>query len=120
MYNQDKMKKLLYEADQAAQESDYAYLKKLKEIMGLLQSIEDIDDFSNYMEDMTQKEYAILGGFVDEIDEKYVTKNFVEALKKLIKKYPLDIPEEEREFEIENVMLRVFEEELASREKEKN
>ena len=117
MYNQDKMKKLIYEAYTTDPMNDEAFFDKLKEIMELLQSREDLDKFAEYMNNMTQEEYDMLGSFVDEIDEQYVTRNFVEALRKLIIKYPLDIPKDRREFQIENVMLRAFEEELENREK---
>ncbi len=120
MFSDDKMKQLLAEGYQAAWHSDYAFLNKIDEIVELLQSTEDIDHFAKYMEDMTYKEYFVFTGFVDDIDGKYVTKNFVEAFKKLLQKYQVDIPEKKRESEIETKMLRYFEEELANREKEKN
>ncbi len=120
MFSNDKMKQLLDEAYQAGLDSDYAFLNKIDEIMELLQSTEDIENFAKYMEDMTYKEYFIFTGFVDDIDGKYVTKNFVEALKNLLQKYQVDIPVEKRESEIETKMLRYFEKELANREKEKN
>ncbi len=120
MFSADRMKQLLVEAYQAGLDSDYAFLNKIDEIMELLQSTEDIENFAKYMEDMTYKEYFIFTGFVDDIDAKYVTKNFVVALRNLLDKYQVDIPEVERESRIENEMLRYFEEELANKEKEKN
>ncbi|KRN88373.1 hypothetical protein [Ligilactobacillus ceti] len=118
MYNKEKMKQLLYEANHVDPMNDYAYFSKIKEIMTLLQSREDLNEFSQYMEHMTRDEYGILGSFIDEIDAKYVTRNFTEALKKLIKKYPLDLPKDYKDPQIEQVMLEAFEEELNRREKE--
>ena len=50
MYNQDKMKKLIYEAYTTDPMNDEPFFDKLKEIMELLQSREDLDKFAEYMD----------------------------------------------------------------------
>ena len=120
MYTRDKMKELLTERDKLDVYDEYHTDIIWGKILDLLQSREDIDEFATYMDtEMTYDEYGTLGEIIDEIDEQYVTRNFAEALRKLILKYPLDIPEDRRESQIENVMLRIFEEELENREKAK-
>ena len=118
MYDRDKMKELLTERDKLDVYDEYHTDIVWGKILDLLQSREDLDKFAEYMNtEMSHDEFRTLGEIIDEIEEQYVTRNFVEALRKLIIKYPLDIPEHEREFEIENVMLRIFEEELEKRER---
>ena len=116
MYTRDEMKELLTERDKLPMNDEYFDEIIWGKMLELLQSREDLDKFAEYMDtEMSHDESRTLGEIIDEIDEQYVTRNFVEALRKLIRKYPLDIPEHERESQIENVMLRVFEEELENR-----
>ena len=118
MYNQDKMKELLTERDKLTAYDEYFTEIMWDKMLELLQSREDLDKFAEYMNtEMNHDEFRTLGEIIMEIKPEFVTKSFVEALRKLIIKYPLDIPEHERESQIENVMLRFFEKELAGREK---
>lgn len=118
MYDRDKMKELLTERDKLGIYDEYQTEEIWKRILSLLQSKDDLDKFAEYMTtEMTYDEYGTLGEIVDEIDEKNVTRNFVEALRKLIIKYPFKGPADWEKDRIENVMLHYFEEELEKRER---
>ncbi|KRN88371.1 hypothetical protein [Ligilactobacillus ceti] len=114
MYSRDKMKELLDERDKLSSLDEFKIEEVWKKILSLLQSKEDLDKFTDYMDnEMTYDEFGTLTEFVDDINTEYATKHFVEALKKLFAKYPNWLSKD-----LETDIVESFEEELNRQEKE--